>query len=79
MQRRTTEAKEDSIARVSLLVCEVDGHVGHEVGHGNSGVTITELLVGIDIINEDDEVLAAGLVMDLGLGRLAAGHLDGGT
>lgn len=59
-------------------MCEVDGYVGYEVGYGNSGVIIMEFFVGIDIINEDDEVFVVGFVMDFGLGRFVVGYFDGG-
>ena len=62
--------------KTDLLVSEVDGHVGHEMSHGDGGVTITELLVGLNVVNEDNEVLVIGLVVDLGLGSLAASHLE---
>ena len=61
----------------TLLVCGEDLESGHEVSHGDGGVAITELLVGLDVVDEDKEVLLVLLVVDLGLGGLAACHVDG--
>lgn len=47
------------------------------MSHGDGSVTITELLVGLDVVDEDEKVLLVLLVVDLGLGGLAACHVDG--
>lgn len=47
-----------------------------EVCHRNR-LVVQPLLVGFVVINEDDEVLGAALVVDLDLGSLAFRHFAG--
>jgi hypothetical protein len=59
----------------SLAVCAEDLERGDEVSQRNALVGLP-LLVGLDIVNEDDKVIAA-LEVDLGLLSLAASHCEG--
>lgn len=55
-------------------MCQEDLEGRNEVSKRNALVALP-LLVGLNIIDEDDEVVAA-LVMDLGLLSLSASHCD---
>ena len=46
-----------------------------EVGQGD-GLVALPLLEGLDVVDEDEEVLGAALVVDLGRGGCALDHLD---
>lgn len=46
------------------------------MSHGD-GLVSLPLVVRVDIVNEDDEVIVAALVVALGLDGFAASHLDG--
>jgi hypothetical protein len=59
---------------LDLLVCQEDLEGRNEVSKRNALVALP-LLVGLNIINEDDEVVAA-LVVDLSLLSLATSHCD---
>lgn len=58
-----------------LLVGEEDAERRDKVSHGNALVSLP-LVVRLDIVNEDDEVIVAALVVALGLDGFAASHLD---
>lgn len=58
-------------------MCQEDLEARHEVSQGNARVTTLPLLVQVDIINKDDKVILATLVVDLGLDGLAASHDEG--
>lgn len=61
----------------NLLVCDEDLEGRNEVSHGDGGVVLP-LLHGLDIVDEDNEVLAIGaLVVALGLCSFALNHFDG--
>lgn len=43
----------------------------------SDGLVLSPLLEGVDVINEDEEVVLLALEMDLGLLSSAANHFDG--
>ncbi|CAG1963715.1 unnamed protein product [Fusarium graminearum] len=57
-----------------LPMCAEDLERGDEVSQGDALVGLP-LLVGLDIVDEDDKVIAA-LEVDLGLLSLAASHCE---
>lgn len=69
---KARQIEEKSGYFVSLPVSNEDLERGDEVSEGDALVSLP-LLVGLNIIDEDDEVVAA-LVVDLGLLSLAASH-----
>lgn len=48
------------------------------MSQGHAGVA-EPLLVGLDVVDEDDEVVRVALVVDLALGGLAASHCGPGA
>lgn len=54
-------------------MCAVDLDGGDELNQGN-GLVVQPLLVGLCIIEEDDEVVVLSLVVDLALGGAASSH-----
>jgi hypothetical protein len=64
------------VALSTLLVGDKDLEAGDKVSQGDAGVALP-LVVGLDIINKDNEVLVGALVVDLGLGSLASNHFCG--
>lgn len=69
---KARQIEEKSGDYLSLPVSNEDLERGDEVSEGDALVSLP-LLVGLKIIDEDDEVVAA-LVVDLGLLSLAASH-----
>ncbi|KAI6754273.1 hypothetical protein HG530_012787 [Fusarium avenaceum] len=69
---KARQIEEKSGDYLSLPVSNEDLERGDEVSEGDALVSLP-LLVGLNIIDEDDEVVAA-LVVDLGLLSLAASH-----
>jgi hypothetical protein len=64
-----------NLALSTLLVRDEDLEGRDEVRHGDALVALP-LLVGLDVIDEDKEVIVLALVVDLGLSGLAASHLE---
>lgn len=55
-------------------MCHEDLEGGNEVSHGN-GFVVLPLLVGLDVVDEDDEVVFLALVVDLDLGGFSFSHI----
>lgn len=55
-------------------MCHKDLDGGDEVSEGNALVAALPLLVLINIVNENEEIVAVALVVDLALGGTSAGH-----
>lgn len=64
-----------TISGPNLLMRHKDLEPANDLRKGDTAI-ILPVLYGLDILDEDDKVIFLALVVDFGLGCVAAGHVD---